>query len=1685
MAEPVPDYFSIWQGLENERAQANVIKGQGLNKDNAAKSLDMARRLGGDAEYILSHYDMAERAYKSDLTQTVTADNPMIRDYMVNHPLASAVSQDDIPNLHKFSYSWKNLLPFINPNPFLGLAPLLLRQIEHDPESFVAVGGRHFLHSLPAMAAGAGAGALAGTVVAPGLGTVAGIPIGAIAAVGGAGIAGGIAESWLQSLATQKWWPEEYHRLEQGREEHPYAAVIGETAAAAPFFGIGGFTKAAIKAQMPLRLGMAVAGAALEGTQEMLMKGELDAKTMTAAMVGGALFVGEPVALGKMITTGRFVTRHLENGEMPPTGAYRAWDKVAEDESKAAIEAYKQAIKDAGKSETKEISPESWSAFLNSKVPIGLKSDMVKKMYPEGKSPEPGDGLLGDVPGIQEKWRKMLFDGEDLKISFDDWSKVDPKVVKELADHVRVRPDLYTKEEMKEPGPERDLPAADNETQQMINEIRRAGGLDSILADIKEDGTIVFTPGTVLPGKDEDRIIKAILALKAKDDAKVMKVEKAKAETKISQEYNKAGAEHLEQSLKDVEDRPDFKAWRFMNLGEWHGEKIGLIPKIDPQFLTPEQRKAFPEHWQAKNGLNPDLVAGEMGFKNGDEFIQGMINFRNQKGKGTYQQLRAKVAAAEAQRRLDLQFGDRDQLTTAMAREHITDLKAEDLIWAEYVALGHTLGLEPPHDRAAINKMAQESVLKTPWKDISLYDTTKELGRAGKEAFIALGKGDVMGAYIGRQKMVHQLAKARYVKEAERRFRSDDRTVLKPFRKAEPPGVGPRYYDWAHWIMLNHGVPTNRSREHLEETLARPEVQHKTLEDFSNSHEMPIDPQDPGAVGLPKGWEDYGTTYNPNMPIWEDLFKPNELLNNDGQTLQWGEMTVRQRNALTNSLRALKKIGTDSGQNLINIRGKDYHIDELAPLFAHAVETFGDAMHPKGPIARGLVWGWRMTSANLKTPEAFAERLARYDEKNVWQRLFFNRANEAALSMKRSQKELARMLREGLEPVLKKAGLTRGWMQKKVENDTLSHPQWWVRNADGSKKFVGTQKDLLDVRNEHLVGLALSMGSEEAIAHTAPGYNLTPDELKFFASKVLKPVHYEIAKVYSDLFVELLDRENAMTMQRSGTILEKDVPGKVWTPFGERDGWYWPRVRDRVLDKGRQNITENPSPRRVKIEHGWAEPRTGQVYPVDLSLGWVTNEINNRLRYIHMEPVRDIFNKILQHESVSNAIYRKFGDEYNSMLRQLFNDMARHDGVPGEFANATRRLLNEVSGRGLTNAIGYNVGTFEKHGPQAVMQALRQIGNPKTVLEGVRRIFTTNRATRREARDFALRGGWVAGRQWPGSGELQIRQPYWKDDLSLTASEALGKLSLMGNTMGRARQYNNRIATYMLATVDNEASLLTWDTRYHKEMDLRTKEVQDKAGLSPAEFNDALWEAHLDAVDIADHAVRGSHGSTAITSKSTLLRQQDSLTFTMSRALNFMTNVLVRRYRMMAMTKDMLTGQSPRGAFHDLRAIAADMFVYFALPTLLEDLADPICKEDDDVMLCGAKYIAQGVAAPIPIVRDAMHYWITGSERNFGFVWNGFKFIYNIGHDVAKGLNEDDWNYGNLTQHSMELMGLVAATPMAKPGTWLNYIYKLHEGEERLPESPSEMIRVARWGRTEPTEHEEKHAKPLLQRIFQ
>lgn len=140
---------------------------------------------------------------------------------------------------------------------------------------------------------------------------------------------------------------------------------------------------------------------------------------------------------------------YAENRREPLPTMLPEYDKYRADQNKDDVDELKEAT--AESQEPREPSPSMFRSFIaqHTDAEIGVGGDAVAALYGD-KVPNPDDGLLGWVPGIEDKLAIARATGADVSIPLADWlTHAEPETMQALHDDLRVRPGGITANEVK------------------------------------------------------------------------------------------------------------------------------------------------------------------------------------------------------------------------------------------------------------------------------------------------------------------------------------------------------------------------------------------------------------------------------------------------------------------------------------------------------------------------------------------------------------------------------------------------------------------------------------------------------------------------------------------------------------------------------------------------------------------------------------------------------------------------------------------------------------------------------------------------------------------------------------------------------------------------------------------------------------------------------------------------------------------------------------------------------------------------------------------------------------------------------------------------------------------------------------------------------------------------------------
>ena len=429
-------------------AQARSVGASEEDPDEAARSVELGNTFNAPPSVVHMDQDAFVQRQKERLNSTIIQNNENVQKWINSHPMAAAVSNDDLPNIDDYTTKLEKLVgatsTFGSPLDNESIASktmdkvidIMFRPFETPPPTTPPERQRYY-EAYPFMKR------FEDTILSAQMGVDQGYELFArtMDAVFGTGLETAIKETGVQKLGMD---PQDAGRL--GRDS---AGMIFE--------------------QMMRR-----------GAEPKLLE-------------------HMPQELGHLArSTGPWI----RNKEVPPYGVHPATDAVIKEQAKVNIEGLEDAVK-AGQNTNLIDRPGDMFRQLTGLTAgddavVHVDAAAVKRLYGD-KAPTPDDNILGRVPDIAQQLSHADAHGGKIEVPLADWiqfGKDNPEAHQALRDDFQVERSGdggLTRNEMKEEVPptrpvEGEAPptSAEDRGQVALEGYRRAAGLEPAFSPVPE-----------------------------------------------------------------------------------------------------------------------------------------------------------------------------------------------------------------------------------------------------------------------------------------------------------------------------------------------------------------------------------------------------------------------------------------------------------------------------------------------------------------------------------------------------------------------------------------------------------------------------------------------------------------------------------------------------------------------------------------------------------------------------------------------------------------------------------------------------------------------------------------------------------------------------------------------------------------------------------------------------------------------------------------------------------------------------------------------------------------------------------------------------------------------------------------------------------------------------------------------
>lgn len=833
-------------------------------------------------------------------------------------------------------------------------------------------------------------------------------------------------------------------------------------------------------------------------------------------------------------------------------------------------------------------------------------------------------------------------------------------------------------------------------------------------------------------------------------------------------DFKAAVALHREEGLAAIEELPHVKAWRDLATDELFKLDRAKVLESYPDLQVP---KALTK----KDGLSADDAAELTGFETGGQLVQALHDLRHaieasgSRNLDAYIKLRADVYAKE-QARVMMGYDMSPKAIMREVAEAVDSPIIENLLIDQLKEYAEEQGL--PFDKAALQTLAEQSFGKLRVKDAlrtkSFVENVRRLGNKTEEGLL----GDkVDKAFQAKQK---QFLNFQFIKQSlalTKDYAKTQKKFTRWARKASNKNIDQVYMNYVHGQLMSMGYKVKRDLPELLEQIGGKSLFDFVLEREANGEVIFYEPF-PETPLVDMSVDEYGSA--------RDTLS--SLVHNGRR--EAGVVILGKRSSYQDLIGRVKANGEALGNRLtperIEVRNPIQNFTSAANAYMLKGEQLLDEMDindPQGPLNQAVVYPLQESKG---------------------------RENDMLANITKQLKEFGKT-----QP---KAWL--GTMKLKIDVPELmwTNPQ------------TGLQEKVLTTRGK-LVKLMLNLGNEVNLSKLLEGYNWDYGDVMSAVHAHATAADWNFVQKVWDLHEELWPEISRVYRNLSGVAPKRRLPMKVQTPFGIKDGGYFPISYDKL---------RTPDVRVMSEDSIWGEEYssglpsnpytkgvTAYVAPLDLTFEGLNKSLGQVIHDLAFREALSQSVRVLGNDTVRKAVQANFGPSYTAQLRPWLEYIARQrvfdDRSAGFLENFFSGLRSNITFVGLA----YRRTSAMIHFTVAMSDSVAEVG-AKDLGEAALDIIKT-----------------------PGQFN------YWMDFISTNSPEIRHRMLNMDQNIREAfihlaekqgfLEEAQKFGYHMLAFSDIVSAAPTWLAGYRQEI---------ARGVSPEE-----------AFQVADKRVRQAHGA--------------------------------------------------------------------------------------------------------------------------------------------------------------------------------------------------------------------------------
>jgi hypothetical protein len=719
------------------------------------------------------------------------------------------------------------------------------------------------------------------------------------------------------------------------------------------------------------------------------------------------------------------------------------------------------------------------------------------------------------------------------------------------------------------------------------------------------------------------------------------------SDVKRQPEY-KAKRKEVETNITaDVNNSPGFKAIDLIKNTTL--EKDGLELKINREEvkkLYADSYKAMPSGTTQVDGMPVEMVAEQLGFKNGKELIEAISKAGN----------RSEIIEARVEAEMSDLFPDllesgelaqaaldaihNDEWTKVMEMEWQHVVENNPAVLKDLIRRGTRINFTDPARRKQAKLMMQQKRVV----DIRPIDYQRAGAKAAREAGVLLSQGDFAGFIEAKRQQLlnHELYKAALEVKALTKKGND---LFKQIYRTK-----------------TQDAAKTRDIDYLM-------VQKAILAQFGIGPEQPLQA------------DEYLEKIQNYDPITHAMLKP--IMDSALQgAAGWQTLSVARYSQLVDDMRAMRDIGRDARQ--FQLAQEKIEFDKVKEETMLQNDEHGknpqkyDHEKTRWDEFKIKVLGWK--NSMLRT-EAWV-RTMDLGARGPWNKYFWEPINDA----------FTNYILDKNNYYQKFVGLTKEWAKSLSDNDWKPiEASELGRKADGSVTQFKNKLDLI-AAIKHTGNLSNLMKLLGGFGWGTIDENgeVDPTNWNKFMNRMYKEgritqADMEYIQNTWNIYEELKPRAQAAHKKDTGYYFNEIKAQEIVTPFGRYKGGYVPLVYDRSANPSvarnalKSEILEsNPGYEMPNVSKGMTKERVKFFSPLSLDLQQTNRDLDNVLKFINMRaPVKQAA-RLLYNKEFSASIHAVDPTVIENLLEPFLQRASTNRVVFTD--GKTKKWLNDFAG---------------------------------------------------------------------------------------------------------------------------------------------------------------------------------------------------------------------------------------------------------------------------------------------------------------------------------------------------------------------------------------------------------------------